>query len=221
MAGETGDGNKHIETNSAMSPKYKLTYFDLRGLAEPLRFLLAYGDIEYEDSRFTFEQWPEMKKSMPFGKVPVLEVDGQALHQSMAMTRYFAKQLKLTGDDDWEAMLCDIMVDTMNDFRMQVTGYYYEPNEETKEKKKEVLFNETMPFYLERLDEEVKKNDGHFVKGKLTWADLAIVAMIDFMEDQLQTKFTDNYSNLKAIKEKVLDLPQIKAWVERRPKTNY
>jgi glutathione S-transferase len=45
-----------------MAPSYKLTYFNGRGLAETIRIIFAYADIEYEDNRFEREKWPEMKK---------------------------------------------------------------------------------------------------------------------------------------------------------------
>lgn len=54
---------------------------------------------------------------MPFGKVPVLEIDGKTLNQSTAITRYLAKKAGLTGSDDWEALLIDIAVDNVHDFR--------------------------------------------------------------------------------------------------------
>ena len=44
-------------------PQYRLHYFNIRGRAEVARYIMAVGDIEYEDVRFTFEQWPELKKS--------------------------------------------------------------------------------------------------------------------------------------------------------------
>lgn len=46
------------------NPTYKLYYFDIRGLAEPTRILLAYGGIEYEDVRLSKEEWPALKPSM-------------------------------------------------------------------------------------------------------------------------------------------------------------
>lgn len=45
------------------NPKYKLRYFNVTALGEPLRFLFAYGGIEYEDLRVDFADWPALKPS--------------------------------------------------------------------------------------------------------------------------------------------------------------
>ncbi|XP_025408612.1 glutathione S-transferase-like isoform X2 [Sipha flava] len=42
---------------------YKLTYFNVTGLGEPIRFLLSYLNIDFEDVRFELEQWPSIKRS--------------------------------------------------------------------------------------------------------------------------------------------------------------
>lgn len=55
---------------------------------------------------------------MPFGKVPVLEIDGKVLNQSVAITRYLAKKAGLAGNDDWESLLIDIAVDNITDLRI-------------------------------------------------------------------------------------------------------
>jgi len=46
-----------------MAPAYKLSYFNVKALAEPIRFLLSYGGIEFEDHRFENDEWPQVKPS--------------------------------------------------------------------------------------------------------------------------------------------------------------
>ncbi|KAL0132504.1 hypothetical protein PUN28_000328 [Cardiocondyla obscurior] len=98
-------------------PSYKLTYFPITALAEPIRFLFSYAGIEFVDERFDREDWPKLKPTMPFGKVPVIEVDGKKIDQSVAICRYLAKQGGLAGKNDWEALEIDSTVDTIHDLR--------------------------------------------------------------------------------------------------------
>lgn len=54
---------------------------------------------------------------MPFGVLPVLEIDGKPISQSNAVARYLARQHNLTGKDEWESMMCDVLVDTLGDLK--------------------------------------------------------------------------------------------------------
>lgn len=47
-----------------MAPAYKVQYFPITALGEPIRFLLSYGGIEFEDERIEKEKWPAVKPSM-------------------------------------------------------------------------------------------------------------------------------------------------------------
>lgn len=44
-------------------PSYKVIYFNVKALAEPLRFLLSYGNIDFEDVRVEKDDWAAMKSS--------------------------------------------------------------------------------------------------------------------------------------------------------------
>jgi hypothetical protein len=44
-----------------MSPKYKLYYFNIKGLGETLRFMLSYMEADWEDVRVAGDQWTELK----------------------------------------------------------------------------------------------------------------------------------------------------------------
>ncbi|CAL7934088.1 unnamed protein product [Xylocopa violacea] len=201
-------------------PNYKLTYFPLEGLAEPIRFLLSYAEIPFEDYRFDRADWPKIKPTTPFGQVPVLEVDGKQVAQSVAISRYLAKQCGLVGKNDWEALEIDATVDTINDIRVRIAAYHYEENAEVKAAKQKIA-NEHVPYFLERLDAQVKKNGGYFVGGALSWADLTFVALLDYLNFMNKSDLIEKYENLKQLREKVLSLPAIKSWVEKRPKAVY
>lgn len=43
--------------------KYVLSYFNIKALAEPIRLLLSYGKIDFEDRRIEREEWPKVKAS--------------------------------------------------------------------------------------------------------------------------------------------------------------
>lgn len=51
----------------------------------------------------------------PFGRAPILEIDGKVITQSKAICRYLAKDIGLTGNDSWENLQIDSMVDTADD----------------------------------------------------------------------------------------------------------
>ena len=44
-------------------PEYKLYYFDSRGRAEYIRYVLALVGVQYEDIRVSKDDWPELKES--------------------------------------------------------------------------------------------------------------------------------------------------------------
>lgn len=156
---------------------------------------------------------------MPMGQMPIMEVDGRRVHQSLAMARYLAKQVGLNGKNDWEDLEIDIAVDTINDFRMKIGAVQYETDEEVQKKKRVTLDNETIPFYLDKLDAMVAANNGYFALNRLTWADLYFTAILDYLNFMAKKDLTDKHSNLKKVVETVLALDGIKEWVAKRPQT--
>jgi len=207
-------------SNKLDMPSYKLTYFPVQALGEPIRFLLSYGNVEFVDERFNEEDWPKIKPTTPYGQVPVLEVDGKKIAQSTAISRYLAKQYGLAGKNDWESLEIDATVDTIHDVRAKIAAYSYEKNETAKEEKLKIA-KEVVPDYLKRLDDQVQKNGGYFVGGALTWADLTFVAILDYLNYMMKENIIEKYENLKQLKQKVEEVPAIKSWIEKRPSTDH
>ncbi|VDO95293.1 unnamed protein product [Soboliphyme baturini] len=68
-----------------------LIYFDSKGIGEPIRLILAYAGQQFQDVRLNMDEWLEKKTYTRFGQLPVLEVDGKPLNQSLAILHYLAE----------------------------------------------------------------------------------------------------------------------------------
>jgi len=44
-----------------METKYKLVYFGIRGLAEPIRWMFRMREVDFEDERIDLDLWQEEK----------------------------------------------------------------------------------------------------------------------------------------------------------------
>ncbi|KAK7866820.1 hypothetical protein R5R35_005250 [Gryllus longicercus] len=203
-----------------MSLKPKLSYFNYRGSAEPIRYLLAYGNIEYEDCRFADEEFPKLKPTFPYGQVPVLEIKGKMIPQTLAICRYLAKQSGLYGKDDFEAMQIDAVADAIIDLRNAVWLAYWITPEDERAPLVEKLTKETLPFYLSRFEKAIRENNGYFVNGNISYADIVLAGQLESLSDSTKYDITDGYPLIKALVKKVENLPRIKAWIEKRPKTD-
>ncbi|KAK2151768.1 hypothetical protein LSH36_352g02000 [Paralvinella palmiformis] len=79
-----------------MMVNYRLVYFDKKARAEVCRMLFVVAGVPYEDVRISLDDWPKLKKDAPFAQLPVLEVDGRKLCQSLAIEIYLARKFGRT-----------------------------------------------------------------------------------------------------------------------------
>ncbi|XP_050494952.1 hematopoietic prostaglandin D synthase-like [Bombus huntii] len=56
---------------------------------------------------------------MPYKKLPVLEVDGKPVAQADAVARYLARKYDLMGRNERDALICDVLVDTLEDLEQE------------------------------------------------------------------------------------------------------
>ncbi|KAK7866815.1 hypothetical protein R5R35_005247 [Gryllus longicercus] len=202
-----------------MAAKPKLTYFDFRGAAEPIRYVLEYSNVEYEDKRIQVEDWLELKPTIPFGLLPTLEINGKVINQSTAICRYYAKKVGLAGSDDFEALQIDAIADTVVDLRTAIGMYHWRTPEAEKPARAKVLKTENIPTYFSQFEKILKENDGYFVNGKLSYADLLFAGTAEYFNNVMKFDVFEGYPLAKALVEKVHNLPRIKEWVARRPQT--
>lgn len=197
---------------------YKLHYFNIRGLAEPIRYLFKYGGVEFEDIRIERENWPNMKESMPLKQMPVLDIDGERVYQSVAISRYLGNKFGLAGKDAWENLQIDIVVDTFTDLRTKISAVF-QASESQKEELLKKLKEEILPFFLGKLNEFAEKNGGYLAIKRLTWVDIYVTALsgvIGYVDKDGYSK----YPGLKKVVENVESIEAIKKWIAERPVTD-
>ena len=115
-------------------PHIKLTYFGIKGLAEPIRLALDHMGLDFEDVRVPFSELQAMRdngthKPKSWG-LPVVEIDGFRTNQSYAQLRYLAKlnpYANLYPVDPLEAFKVDQIVDSVIDVRTALMPGMYNP----------------------------------------------------------------------------------------------
>lgn len=157
----------------------KLTYFDIYGgRGEPARLAFHIGGVAFEDYRFAFSEFAEVSKSTPFGQVPVLHVDGVLVTQSDAITRYAGKLSGLYPQDAYQALLCDEVLDVVEDAQIKM-GPTYGMTGDALKQAREALVEGPLPLVLRWLQAQLEAHGGtYFADNRLTIADLKVFVYV-------------------------------------------
>jgi len=195
-----------------------LSYFDARGRAEIIRLLLAEAGVDYVDNRVNGQAFSAMKGELPYGQLPVLEVNGEILAQSQAIARYIARKYGLYGTTPEEGCRADMVVDGVAD----VVKAQYAASDPAAQAK---FWDESFTKWATNTEKLLKKNDnasksGYFVGNEVSLADISVFTYLDSV---LRTKsdVLDKFPVLKANYEKVKSRPKIAQWLKTRPDTKF
>jgi glutathione S-transferase len=156
-------------------PQLKLTYFDFHGgRGEPARLAMHIGGIAFEDHRFTFPEFAEVRKATPFGQVPTLDVNGTVVTQCDAITRYVGKLAGLYPEDAYQALLCDEVMYVVEDANVKL-GPTFRMTGDAQKEARLALVNGSMSTYLAWLQSQLMAHGGeYFADNRLTIADLKV-----------------------------------------------
>lgn len=154
---------------------YKFIYFDMDGgRGEPIRIALHAAGIDFEDHRVAFPDFQAAKKNLPFGCVPVLEVDGVAVTQSNAIARYVGRLGDLYPKDERQALYCDETMDAVEDISHYL-GPTFGLQGEALKSAREQLVERRLSVFLPGLAKLLARGGGkYFADNRLTVADLKV-----------------------------------------------
>lgn len=203
---------------------YKLIYFDLDGgRGEPIRIALHAAGIDFEDHRVAFPAFQEMKKDLPFGCVPVLEVDGVAVSQSNAIARYVGRMGGLYPEDERQALYCDEAMDVAEDISHYL-GPTFGLQGEALKSAREQLVERRLSVFLPGLAKLLARGGGkYFADNRLTVADLKVFVQTRWfrsgMLDHVPKDLVDTLAPALAEHQARIERdPVVVAWYDARRK---
>lgn len=101
------------------SDKYTATlyYFSGRGLADQIRWMLAATNVDFcQKVVSSRERFLELAAcQLPFGQLPLLQIDGMEIVQSQAAVRYLARRAHIQGNSAQDALKCDMIAEAVRD----------------------------------------------------------------------------------------------------------
>ena len=216
------NGQNQLNIPLNMAPTLKLGYFDYSGRAELTRIIFAYGEIEFEDLRWTGEQFQDAKATLAGGQAPVLYVDDKMLGQSMAIARYAAALANLKPLMAFDAAKVDEISFAITGFWDACTLVYKMPKDDEDKIQIEILkiHQEILPKIFSTLEKYVQ---GDFFSGN-TVPSLADFMLFDTYSNGHLKRFTpegtwEAYPKLKNVIDNIMALktlqPYLKAQEER------
>lgn len=203
-------------------PALKLTYFDIDGgRAEPARLALHLGGIAFEDHRFPFAEFAEVRKATPFGQVPTLHVDGVLVTQSDAINRYVGTLAGLYPTDAYQALLCDEVMDAVEDANNKIVPTFGLSGD-ALQSARTALVEGAFPMYLRWLQAQLLSHGGlYFADQRLTVADLKVFVFVRGLNsgrlDHVPTDLVEKVAPLlNAHLQRVADTPAVAQYYAAR-----
>eukprot|EP00326_Haptolina_ericina_P009744 CAMPEP_0181206280 /NCGR_PEP_ID=MMETSP1096-20121128/20947_1 /TAXON_ID=156174 ORGANISM="Chrysochromulina ericina, Strain CCMP281" /NCGR_SAMPLE_ID=MMETSP1096 /ASSEMBLY_ACC=CAM_ASM_000453 /LENGTH=255 /DNA_ID=CAMNT_0023297161 /DNA_START=1 /DNA_END=768 /DNA_ORIENTATION=- len=217
-------------------PEVHLKYFEVQGVAETARHLMALGGVTWTETSWpvdmskisqgvgvacpafaTAKAAGELDKNL--GRAPIIIVDEQfTLAQSKPIERYLARRLDMMGASDEQAAEVDAITEHVRDVKDM---YQKAKGSANKEVAVADYFQVTMPEMMMKLERAVSIDGGRampLVGGSLSLADVSLfVFVMDFFDDKASALASvEACPRLLASLKAVGDAPEIKAYRAKR-----
>ena len=189
----------------------RLTYFRGRGRAETTRWMLAAAEIPFEC--VALENGDELRAlratgKLLFNQLPLVEIGGENITQSIALVQHVARIGGLYGDTIADAVRCDMVHGVCKDLAGPPMSRCFQKDQDEALKKMSATLEKFGPF-LERL---VQDESGFIVGSKLSMADVLVAEVLTSYVECIDGCL-DACPKLKALRERVVDLPGLRKYL--------
>ena len=200
-----------------------LGYWDIRGYAQPIRYLLHYAGVPFVDKRYKFDgepfgrEWFDEKHSLglDFPNIPYWIEDDFKISQSQAILRYLARKYGLASKDERTLARQEMIEQQISDIKEPFFQLIFD--KDWKEKKDDYLSGKLVP-QLEVLAKFLGERE--WLTDEFSYVDILLYETLDWFRvfsgetiDKFPTltKFLTRFENLGPIKE-YRSSPDFKDW---------
>ncbi|HEV7735612.1 MAG TPA: glutathione S-transferase family protein [Candidatus Binatia bacterium] len=192
----------------------RLHYFPFPGRGGAIRDALRMGGVPFEDVHVPLDRFRELKSDLPFGSLPVLDVETSGglvrAAQSNAILRFVGRRTGLYPiDDPLRALKVDEALDLGEEFYRLIGSSIGEQDAGQRMAMRKVLAVETLPRWGGYFDRLLVANGrtGFVVGDALTVADLKLHWIIDKLTngslDGIPTSVLDAFAEVTAWRKNV------------------
>jgi glutathione S-transferase len=201
----------------------KLYYLPLRARAEPIKMILHFGKVKFEDIDVTFADWPAMKSANAlchFGALPsMITPSGAVIGQSGAIIRYAAKLASVSPADPEECAVADMLVELAQDMNgVNPVLNFFDPASDMFKAAKAAYFA-ALPARMEEVSKILGSKD--FFGGKKPhYGDFTLFHVL-FNTLTVDPSALEKFPTISAWCSKMRELPGLKEYLATRagPKT--
>jgi len=195
-----------------------LGYWNIRGLAEPIRLLLEYLGVNYKDELYDQGPAPEysrecwLKKKLELGldfpNLPYLIDSPIKITESVAIMRYICNKFepKLLGTKLEEIAYVDMLCCVLYDFNGAKSEIMYTTDVASIPKRKFEILAEQIKRFAKML--ETKK---YLAGDKLTYVDFMCVEYLDGINDLIEP-ILKTYPSLERYYKDMMSLPNVQKY---------
>ena len=194
-----------------------LYYFEGRGLADQIRWMLAASEISFTqrivDSRKKFLKMKE--RQLPFGQLPLLQIDGLEIVQSQSIVRYLARRAHLNGKTPEDEVKCEMIAETIKDLLPLLCGAPFARINSKEAFDKHLLsMKEKWLFIGSRLEAVLKANGGNCLVGEsLTYADILTAHAVTWYVEECGPEVVIDMPNLVKLQNTVIALRGVNGFI--------
>ncbi len=212
------DATNHLgEVNN--STAFVLYYLPLRARAEPIRMILHYGGVNYQDVTIPMTEWPAIKERRciaPFSQLPSIRLPGgEIIAQSGAIARYAAKLAKIYPSDPLAAARADMIFEYAQELNMINPLLNFWPMETDTWSNNNRTFFDNLPRHLDTLSTMLAEKP-FFCGNTPNHGDFAIFHVLDACIT-MKPHSLDEYPVLINFLERIQNIPSVRVYLENRP----